>query len=158
MLPNIKSLHIDPTELKYWFSNNSINEYLHSFLQRLDRLYIGCSSIININLNEELIQPLLSFIINKNYFPQLKSLRFIECKCISSSWCNLNKSIDFILDHVNEHQLICLRFDFIEKEDKLTDLTTGNQLITIDEPPCIVDIHRLILDNHIAFWIERKWK
>ena len=85
--------------------------------------------------------PILSFVADKRRFPRLEYLRFIECKHISSAWCNLNKWIDFILTHINEHQLEYLRFDIIEKEHELTDIQTGDEIITISEPSCIVDIH-----------------
>jgi hypothetical protein len=143
--------------LKYWF--NYHNQYFDTFLRHIDRLYIDCSSIININSNEEIRIPLLSFIIDKHRFPQLYSLRFIECKHISSAWCNLSKWIDFILIHINEHQLKCLRFDFIEKEhDELTDLQTTDEIIANIESPSIVDIHRFVTDNHISLWMERRQK
>jgi hypothetical protein len=100
--------------------------------------------------------PLLSFIIDKHRFPQLQSLRFITCKHISSAWCNIDKWIDFVFTHINEHQLKCLRFDFIEKEQEVTDIKTGDEIITTTDPPCIVDIHRFVSENHISFWIERK--
>jgi hypothetical protein len=100
--------------------------------------------------------PLLSFIIDKHRFPQLQSLRFITCKHISSAWCNIDKWIDFVFTHINEHQLKCLRFDFIEKEQEVTDIKTGDEIITTSDPPCTVDIHRFVSENHISFWIERK--
>jgi hypothetical protein len=100
--------------------------------------------------------PLLSSVIDKRRFPRLQCLRFLDCKHISSAWCNINKWIDFILTHISEHQLKYLRFDFIEKEHELTDIQSGDEIITITEPPCVVDIQRFILDNHISFWIERK--
>ncbi|CAF2990954.1 unnamed protein product [Rotaria sp. Silwood2] len=158
LLPNITCLYIDSTELKYWFTNNCTHPYLDTFLQRLDRLYVDCSSIMNINLNEEFLMPFLSFVIDKRRFPRLVCLRLIECKHISSAWSNINKWIDFILIHINEHQLKCLRFDFIEKEHQLPDIQPHDEIITIIEPSYVVNIHRLVLENYVSFWIERKQK
>ncbi|CAM4831844.1 unnamed protein product, partial [Rotaria magnacalcarata] len=59
LLPNIKCLTCNLTELRYWFSNDLHNQYLDSFLQRLDRLYVNCSCIITREMNEELLTPLL---------------------------------------------------------------------------------------------------
>ncbi|CAF3029462.1 unnamed protein product [Rotaria sp. Silwood2] len=139
-------------------TNGRENEYLHAFLQRLDRLHIECSSILNKHLNEEVMIPLLSFVINKRHFPRLECLRFIQCKHILSAWCNIDKWIDFIFTHINENQLKYLRFSFIEKEQAVTDMQTGDETITMTDPPCIVDIHRLVSENRISFWIERKYK
>jgi hypothetical protein len=102
------------------------------------------------------MEPLLSFIIDKHRFPQLQCLRFIKCKYISSAWCNIDKWIDFIFTNINEHQLKCLRFDFVEKEQEVTDIKTGYETITMTNPPCIVNIHRYVSEYHISFWIERK--
>jgi hypothetical protein len=109
-------------------------------------------------MNEEIMQPLLLFIIAKHRFPQLRCLRFMNCKNISSAWYNIDQWINIVLTRINEHQLTCVRFDFIEKEHEITDLQTGDETIAIIDPPCIVDIHRLIHENHVALWIERKWK
>jgi len=100
--------------------------------------------------------PLLSFIIDKHYFTQLKCLRFIKCKHISSAWCNIHKWIDFIFTHINQHQLKYLRFDFIENEHEITAMQTDNKLIIITEPPYIVHIHQFVSESQISFWIERK--
>ncbi|CAF4001138.1 unnamed protein product [Rotaria magnacalcarata] len=159
LLPNIKCLYVDSSELKYWFTNDYNNQYLDSFLRNLDRLYVDCSSIVNINLNEEILVPLLSLIIGKHRFPQLQYLRFIKCKHISSAWSNVHKWIDFIFTHINEHQLKCLRFDFTEKDNEVTDMKADDEIITVTEsPPCVVDIHRFVSENHISYWIERKYK
>ncbi|CAF3335804.1 unnamed protein product [Rotaria socialis] len=158
LLPNTKCLFVSTNELNYWITNSRDNEYLDAFLQRLDRLHIECSSIINKHLNEEVMIPLLSFVINKRHLPRLECLRFHECKNISSAWCSIDKWIDFIFTHINEHQLKYLRFSFIENEQLVTDIQTGDETITLTDQPCIVDIHRLVLENRISFWIERKYK
>ncbi len=120
-------------------------------LQHIDRLYIDGSSIININLNEEIRVSLFSFVIDQRCFPHVYFLRFIECKHISTAWCYIDKWISFNLTHINEHQLKYLRFDFLENEHKLlTGLKTNDRIITITEPLCIVDIHRFVLENHIS--------
>jgi hypothetical protein len=155
-LPNIKCLYVSSTELKYWFTNARDNQYLNTFLRHLDQLYVDCSPIINLNLNEEIMLPLLSFVIDKHHFPQLQCLRFIMCKHIESAWCNIHKWIDFILTHINQHQLQCFRFDFIEKEHEITDMQTDDKLIISTEPSCIVHIHQFVSENQISFWIERK--
>ncbi|CAF3999254.1 unnamed protein product [Rotaria sordida] len=154
----IRVFILSTSELNYWITNGHDNEYLDTFLQRLDELHIECSSIINKHLNDEVMIPLLSFIINKRHFPRLECLRFIQCKHILSAWCNIDKWIDFIFTHINEHQLKYLRFSFIEKEQAVTDMQTGDETITMTDPPCIVDIHRLVSENRISFWIERKYK
>ncbi|CAM4786161.1 unnamed protein product [Rotaria magnacalcarata] len=156
LLPNTKCLFVSTNELNYWITNSRDNEYLDAFLQRLDRLHIECSSIINKHLNEEVMIPLLSFVINKRHFPRLECLRFHECKNISSAWCSIDKWIDFIFTHINEHQLKYLRFSFIENEQLVTDMQTGDETITLTDQSCIVDIHRLVLESRISFWIERK--
>jgi hypothetical protein len=56
--------------------------------------------------------PLLSFVIDKHYFPQLECLRLIMCKHISSAWCNMRNGI--FLGHVyfddeNHHQQTFLK-------------------------------------------------
>jgi hypothetical protein len=158
LLPNTKCLFVSTSELNYWITNGRDNEYLDAFLQRLDRLHIECSSIINKHLNEEVMIPLLSFVVNKRHFPRLECLRFLQCKHISSAWCNIDKWIDFIFTHINEHQLKYLRFSFIEKDQEVTDMQTGDEIITMTDPPCIVDIHRFVAENRISFWIERKYK
>jgi len=158
LLPNTKCLLVSIHELNYWINNGHNNEYLNIFLQRLDRLYIECSSVINEHLNEELMIPVLSFIINKRHFPQLEALRFIEYKHISSAWCNFDKWIGFIFTHINEHRIKYLRFSFIEKDQEVTDMQTGDETITMTDPPCIIDIRRFVSENRIAFWIERKYK
>ncbi|CAF4287257.1 unnamed protein product, partial [Rotaria magnacalcarata] len=154
--PNTKCLFVSTNELNYWITDSRDNEYLDAFLQRLDRLHIECSSIINKHLNEEVMIPLLSFVINKRHFPRLECLRFHECKNISSAWCSIDKWIDFIFTHINEHQLKYLRFSFIENEQLVTDMQTGDETITLTDQSCIVDIHRLVLESRISFWIERK--
>jgi hypothetical protein len=108
-------------------------------------------------MNEELMTPLLSFVIDKRRFPRLQCLRFLKCKYTSSARYNINKWIDSILSHINEHQLKYLRFDFLEKEHKLTDIQSGDEIITVTEfSPGVIDLHRFVLENHISFWIERK--
>lgn len=158
LLPNIKRLFVTTTELNYWITNGRNNEYLDAFLQRLDRLHIECSCIINKHLNEEMMIPLLSFVINKRRFPRLECLRFIHCKHISSAWCNIDKWIDFIFTHINEHQLKYLGFSFTEKEQEVTDMQTSDETITMTNPPCIVDIHRFVSENRTSFWMERIYK
>ena len=100
--------------------------------------------------------PLLSFVINKDHFPQLQCLRFILCKHIESAWCNIDKWIDFILTHMNQHQLQCFRFDFIEKGHEITAMQVDTKLITATEPPRINHIHQFVSETQISFWIERK--
>jgi hypothetical protein len=159
ILPNIKCLDVDLVELKYWLVIDFSNQhYINSFLQRIERLYINCSCIINAKMNEEIMQPLVLFIIAKYHFPQLRCLRFMNCKNISAAWYNIDQWINIVLTHINEHQLTSVRFDFIEKEHEITGLQTGDETITSIDPPCIVDIHRLVHENHVALWIERKWK
>ncbi len=77
LLPNTECLFVSISELNYWITNGRANEYLDAFLQRHDRLHIECSSIINKHLNEEVMMPLVSFIINKRHFPRLECLHFI---------------------------------------------------------------------------------
>ncbi|CAF4084801.1 unnamed protein product, partial [Adineta steineri] len=97
LLPNVKCLYVNSTELKHWFtSDHNRQQFLNTFLARLDRLFIDCEPLINMNRNQEIMLPLLSFIINKQRFPNLKYLRFINCKYISSSWVNINKWVEFI--------------------------------------------------------------
>jgi len=74
LLPHVKCLHIDSIELKYWLTDQYHCQYITSFLQNLDQLYINCSNMINLMLNEAMITPLLSSIINRYHFPQLKCL------------------------------------------------------------------------------------
>jgi hypothetical protein len=108
-------------------------------------------------MNEEIIKPLLLFIINKYRFSRLRYLRF-TCKNISSAWININQWINFILDRVTEHQLTCVRFDFTEKEQEIFGLQTSDEIITTTDPPCIVDIHRFVSANHVTLWLERRQK
>ncbi|CAF2079965.1 unnamed protein product [Rotaria magnacalcarata] len=158
LLPNIKCLDVYLTELKYWLNNNANNPHLDSFLRRVERLYVECSDVINAKMNEEIMEPLLLFLIDKHRFPQLRCLRFMNCKNISSAWDNIEHWIDFILNRISEHQLACVRFDFIEKEQEITDLHTGDQTIAITGLPYIINIHRFVKENHVALWLERKHK
>ncbi|CAF1368399.1 unnamed protein product [Adineta ricciae] len=157
LLPKVKCLYVNSTELKHWLTiDHNKQQLLNTFLRQLDRLYINCSPLININQNEEIMLPLLSFIINAQCFPNLKYLRFVRCKYISSSWININQWIEFIFLHINEHQLKCLRFDFIEKEKELPDVKTTDELIKTTEFLCTINIQRFVSENHISYWIERK--
>ena len=126
-------------------------------MQRLNRLVVHCSSIISREMNEEIMEPLLLFVLNKNRFPQLRCLRFIVCKNILSVWNNINQWIDFILAHITEHQLTCVRFDFDPKQqEKITELQTSNEVITVTELPYIVDVHRFMLEDNVTLWMERR--
>ena len=156
LLPSVKCLYINSIELKYWLTEQYHCQYVNTFLQNLDQLYIDCSDIINLMLNEAMMTPLLSSIINRYDFPQLKCLCFFMCKHISSSWININKWINFILTHFHQHKLEYIRFSFIEKENEIIDVKTGDEIITSTESPHIIDIHRFVLENRISFWIERK--
>ncbi|CAF2041256.1 unnamed protein product, partial [Rotaria magnacalcarata] len=158
LLPNIKCLTCNLTELRYWFSNDLHNQYLDSFLQRLDRLYVNCSCIITREMNEELLTPLLQFLIDKDRLPQLRSLQFIFCKNILSALTNIDQLIDFILSRIMEHQLTCVCFDFEQQQQPLTDLRTTDEIIRITEPSCFVYIHRFIWSNRVSLWIERQRK
>ncbi|CAM4936174.1 unnamed protein product [Rotaria socialis] len=158
LLPNIKCLDVYLTELKYWFNTDANNPYLDSFLRRIERLYVECSDVINAKMNEEIMEPLLLFLIDKHRFPQLRCLRFMNCKNISSAWNNIEHWIDFILNRISEHQLTCVRFDFIEKEQEITDLHTGDETIAITDLPYTINIHRFVKENHVALWLERKHK
>lgn len=104
------------------------------------------------------MKPLLLFLIDRNRFSQLRSLRFLNCRNISTAWDNINQWIEFILTRINEHQLTCVRFDFIETQHEITDLHTGDEIITIPDPTFIVHIHRFVQRNHVALWIDRKQK
>ncbi|CAM4815440.1 unnamed protein product [Rotaria magnacalcarata] len=143
ILPNnLESLeqltHFSTLQLKSSFDTNSIYDFQHQ--------------------NEEIMVPLLSFVIDKQRFRQLQCLRFILCKSISSAWRNIHKWIDFVFTHTNQHQLKCLRFDFIEKEQQeVIDMKTGDEIVSLTEPPCIADIHRFVSEKHIAFWIHYKY-
>ncbi|CAF1618793.1 unnamed protein product [Rotaria magnacalcarata] len=155
LLPNIKCLYVNSTELKHWFTNHRDNLNLNTVFRQIDRLYIDCSPIVNIDQNEEIMVPLLSFVIDKQRFRQLQCLRFILCKSISSAWRNIHKWIDFVFTHTNQHQVTCLRFDFIEKEQQeVPDMKTGDEIVSLTEPPCIADIHRFVSENHISYWIQ----
>ncbi|CAF1613865.1 unnamed protein product [Adineta ricciae] len=158
LLPNIICLNITLIEFKYWFTNYTNNLYLCSFFQHLERLYIDCSSLINRQMNDEIYHLFLSYVVDKDRFPQLKCLRFMCCKNIGSSWENIDQWIDFFLTHINEHRLTCVRFDFIEKEKEITEMKICNQIMTIVQPSFIIDIHQFVHENHIALWIERKYK
>ncbi|CAF1423646.1 unnamed protein product [Adineta steineri] len=158
LLPNIICLEICLTEFKYWLTNDTNNLYLCSVLQRLERLHVDCSSLINKQMNEEIYHLFLSYIIDKDRFPQLKCLRLRSCKNIASSWENIDQWISFILTHINEHQLTCVRFDFIEQEKKTTEMNIYNQIMRIVQLSSIIDIHQFVHDNHIALWIERRYK
>ncbi len=100
-------------------------------------------------MNEVIMESFLLSIIDKSYFPQLRCLRLMNCKNISSAWQNINQWIDFILIRINEHELTCVRFDFIEKEHDITDLQTNDDMI-------IINVHRFLYENHVALWMERK--
>ncbi|CAF2225399.1 unnamed protein product [Rotaria magnacalcarata] len=113
-------LYVNSTELKHWFTNHRDNLYLNTFFRQIDHLYIDCSPISNINQHEEIMVPLLSFVIDKQRFRQLQ----------------------------------CLRFDFIEKEQQVIDMKTGDEIVSIAEPPRIADIHRFVSENHLALWIQ----
>ncbi|CAF3449040.1 unnamed protein product [Rotaria socialis] len=158
LLPNIKCLDVYLTELKYWFNTDANNPYLDSFLRRIERLYVECSDVINAKMNEEIMEPLLLFLIDKHRFPQLRCLRFMNCKNISSAWNNIEHWIDFILTRASEHQLACVRFDFIEKEQEIADLHTGDETIAITDLPYTINIHRFVKEKHVALWLERKHK
>jgi hypothetical protein len=145
-------------ELKYWFNIAHGNQHLDSFLQRIERLYVNCSCIVNAEMNEEIMERLLLFLIDKHRFPRLRCLRFMTCKNISSAWHNINQWINFILTHITEHQLTCVRFDFIEKEHEITNLHTADETIISTNPRYMFDIHRFVQENHVALWIERKQK
>ena len=108
-------------------------------------------------MNEEIMEPLLLFVMNKNRFPQLRCLRFIFCKNILSVWNNINQWIDFILAHITEHQLTCVGFDFDAKQqEKITELQTSNEVITVTELPYIVDVYRFMLEYNVTLWMERR--
>ncbi|CAF1077565.1 unnamed protein product [Adineta steineri] len=158
LLPNIICLEICLTEFKYWLTNDTNNLYFCSVLQRLERLHVDCSSLINRQMNEEIYHLFLSYIIDKDRFPQLRCLRLRSCKNIASSWENIDQWISFILTHINEHQLTCVRFDFIEQEKKTTEMNICNQIMRIVQLSSIIDIHQFVHDNHIALWIERRYK
>ncbi|CAF1439090.1 unnamed protein product [Adineta steineri] len=145
-------------EFKYWLTNDTNNLCLCSVLRRLERLHVDCSSLINRQMNEEIYHSFLSYIIDKDRFPQLKCLRLRSCKNIASSWENIDQWISFILTHINEHQLTCVRFDFIEQEKKTTEMNICNQIMRIVQLSSIIDIHQFVHDNHIALWIERRYK
>jgi hypothetical protein len=138
--------------------NDHGNTYFDFFLQRLNRLFVECPCIINKKINDEIMKPLLLFIINKHRFPQLRCLRFSGLENILSSWDNIDQWIDFILNRITEHQLTCVRFDFTEtiKEKEITNLQTGDEVITITEPPYVVDVHRFIWANHVILWMEQR--
>lgn len=156
LLPNVDCLDVELKEFEYWLMNDSIIEKLHFFFQRLHRLVLDCSSIINKKMNEQIMKPLLLFILNKNYFFQLKSLQCF-CKNISSSWINVDEWIDFILHRIHQHQLTSFRFDFIEKQQEIiTNLQTGNDIVLNNEYSTIIHIHRFISTHNFCFWIERK--
>lgn len=81
LLPNVDCLDVELSEFEYCLMNDSIIENLHFFFQRLHRLILDYSSIINKEMNEQIMKPLLSFM----------------CKNISLSWINIDQWIDFIL-------------------------------------------------------------
>ena len=149
LLPYVKCLYINSIELKCWLTERYRCQYIDKFLQNLDQLYIDCSDITNLMLNEALMIPLFTSLIKRYDFPKLKCLCFFMCKHISSSWININKWIDFILTHLNQHKLKYLRFNFTDKE---------NEIIISTESACIIDIHRFVSENQISFWMERKQK
>jgi hypothetical protein len=68
----------------------------------------------------------------------------------------MDEWIHFILSRVMEHQLTCVRFDFKEKDQKMTNLQTCDELITIAQPSYIVDIHRFVSTGLVSLWIERR--
>jgi hypothetical protein len=107
-------------------------------------------------MNEDIMESFLLSIIDKSYFPQLRCLRLMNCKNISSAWPNIDQWIDFILTRINEHEPTCVRFDFIEKEHDITDLQTNDDMIIMNDPRCIIDIHRFLYENHVALSMERK--
>ena len=143
-------------ELKHWFSIVDGNPYLRSLLQHIERFYVDCMLITNAKMNEEIMKPLLCFLINQDHFPRLRSIRFVSCKNISSAWMNINRWLDFLLTPITEHQLHCVRFDFVEKEHEVTDLHTCDQTTTTINPTCTFDIHRFVHANHVALWMDRK--
>ncbi|CAF1666605.1 unnamed protein product, partial [Adineta ricciae] len=156
LLPNIKSLFVGLCELRHWITNDSHNQYLNTFLQRLDKIFIECSSITNEYLNEEMMIPFLSFILNRQRFSQLEYLDFFQFQHVSSAWCIINKWTNYILNHCNEHQLKYLQFSLIENDQLLTNMKTGDEIITISDPPRIIDIHRSVSNNYISFWMESR--
>ncbi|CAF1077659.1 unnamed protein product [Adineta steineri] len=107
-------------------------------------------------MNEEIYHLFLSYIIDKDRFPQLRCLRLRSCKNIASSWENIDQWISFILTHINEHELTCVRFDFIGQEKKTTEMNICNQIMRIVQVSSIIDIHQFVHDKHIALWIERR--
>jgi hypothetical protein len=110
-------------------------------------------------MNEEIMEPLLLFVLSKNRFPQLRCLLFIVCKNISSVWNNTNQWIDFILAHITKHQLTCVRFDFDAKhQEKITELQTSDEVITVAELPYIVYVHRFMWEYNVTLWMERRQK
>jgi hypothetical protein len=146
------------SDLKHWFINYPGNENLDFFLQRINRLYVHCASIIDLKTNEEIMTPLLTFLIDKYRFPQLRCLRFVDLRNISSAWCNIDQWISFILSHIMEHQLTCIRFDFVDKEQEPMNLQRGDESIAIVESAYIIDVHRLVCKGLVSLWIERRQK
>ncbi|CAF1517292.1 unnamed protein product [Adineta ricciae] len=156
LLPYAKCLYINSIELKYWLTERYHCQYVDAFLRNLDQLHIDCSDITNVMLNEALMIPLLTSLIKRYDFPELKCLCFFTCKHISSSWINISKWIDFILTHFDQHKLKYVRFSFREKENEIIDMKTTDEIITSTESACIIDIHRFVSENQISFWMERK--
>lgn len=117
-----------------------------------------CSSIINEHLNQEIRIRFLTFIINRERFPSLECLCFIECKHISSSWSNVQKWIDYIIYHSSEHQLKYLQFDSLEKEQQLMDQQARDDRFIWTNPSCFVHIQRFVSKDTISLWIERECK
>lgn len=156
LLPNIRYLYVDVIEMTHWFTIVEDNQYLRSLLLHMERICVVCSSIINATMSQEIVQPLLRFLIDQNRFPRLRCIRFNGCKNISGAWLNINEWLDFFLIHIAAHQLQCIRFDFIEKEQEVTDLLSGDGRFTTTDPLCVYDIHRFVHSNHAALWIDRK--
>jgi len=109
-------------------------------------------------MNEEIFHSFVLYIIDKDRFPQLKCLRLMNCKSIASTWENIDQWISLILTRINEHQLTCIRFDFIEKEHKITQMNIYDIMMTIHQPSSIINIQQFVHDNHIALWIDRNYK
>ena len=137
LLPKVKRLNVDLSEMTLWLHDESMSRDLHSFLVRLEHLHVTCSTMA-----DDMLDRLLTYLVDSGHFSRLRRLWLAECPHLSLQENDIRRWTDMISVRSNKHHLTFLKINFLDEEYLVSDLKPGYEMNVINQDRSSVEVHR----------------
>ena len=150
LLPNVKWLDIDLSELTYWLDDESVGRDLHVFLERLEKFCVTCFL-----LDEATLEKVLAYFVDSGHFSRVRRLCFVGCPRLSFSSSDIHRWLEMICGRSSDHQLEFLKIDFFDEEHLVPGLELGHTLNMIKQGGWIAQVHQYVRPGYFCLSLER---